>query len=580
MLLEPKELHDAAETTGRRNTIKAAILARCSSSDPKDDRIDSQVAACRAYAEANGYTVNPAHVFAEENVSRRLDPALRGALQQAWTLLETRAVDAIIVRDYTRLGGRLDTAQLLENARAYGKGIILVQTPAPEDKMGRLITMGAWGMISALEPLIVFGRTARGRRESMQRGGLGCGGIPPYMSYTKTGGFRLDEEKAAPIRRMLDDYEAGKSVTEIAAEAGIPRVAFYAILNQPIIAGRRYIWPLDDNPNPDLGRAWKNQRTHERYQILRGMYGKTVDEADALARENGLLVQEVPELIPWHRWQRLLRQKARNRVVHPARTTLGLPLQSRMRCTVCGSAYIAAVSTDRQRTYVECVRRKKSHSIDLKRARCDAPRFRYEPLEAAVAKQIAEWISSPDAVRQAAESYLEGLDADTARLETALGPTANQIEKLRARRGRYHQSWLEGESTEAEWHKERDRLDREIRRLEEQAEGTEETRQELAFVKGRADEIRQLLKGNFATSSDARLLTRLHEFIGKTVAAGQREALRKALERFDVRLLLGPDGIRMTAAILPDAIDLGGSTSLLSSGRPRRRFVCAARPSR
>jgi len=541
--------------------MKAAILARSSSLDREGDRIESQVSECLAWAEAHGYSVHPSHIFTEEDVSGRLDPELRGPLQQAWGLLTSGAIDAVIVRDYSRLGRRLDTAQLVQNARAYGRGFLFVRVPATEDRLGQTISDGAWGLISAIEAQVIFQRTSDGRRRSMQDGGLGCGDIPSYLRHNKAEGFKLDEEAAAVIRARLERYAAGESVINICAGAGIAPCQFYASMDSPALAGRRYIWPLDASPAGDGDRrAWKGQRARERHRILRSMLGKTIDEADALARSVGMIVQEVPALISWERWQKLIGRKAQRRRAPPAHRSLGLPFQGRMKCALCGANFIFELGSNGRHTHLECSRRRKSRSIDVGLPRCNAPRFRYEPVEQAVAAQIAEWATSPDAIRESARRYLASLDAERARLEAACGPTAGLLDKLRAKRGRYAKLWADGDITDAEWQKERERCDREIQRLEAQAEGTEETRQELAFVEGRADDIRKLLKGDFATSRDARLFEQLHKFVGRRLEAGQRATLKRALERYNVQLLLGPEGVRITAAVLPEAIEISGDS--------------------
>ncbi len=540
--------------------MRAAILARSSSLDREGDRIESQVDECQAYAAARGYTVSPAHVFVEDNVSGRLDPVLRGPLQAAYGLLEAGDVQAIIVRDYSRLGRRLDTGQLVANSRQHGEGFIFARVPATEDKLGQMISDGAWSLISAIEAQVIFQRTSDGRRRSLEAGGVGCGDIPSYLHYSKTEGYRIDEEAAAPIRARLEAYERGESVVSICADADITTCQFYQSLDSPALAGRRYVWPLDPNPNQGNGdrRVWKRQRARERRRILRSMLGMTVDEADALARSAGLLKQEIPALVSWERWQGIVKLKAQRRRAPPAHRSLGMPFQGRMKCALCGANFVFSMGVNGRNTYLECSRRRKNRSVDQGVPKCTCPRFRYDAVEQAVAKQIAEWITNPDAIREAGEQYLADLDADIARLEIALGPVAGQLDKLRAKRARYAKLWGDGDISEEDWQRERERCDREIQRLEAQAEGTEETRGELEFVKSRADDIRRLLKGDFATSREAKLFEQLHKFVGRRLEAGQRSTLMRALERYDVKLLLGPEGVSITAAVLPEAIDVGG----------------------
>ncbi len=549
--------------------MKAAILARSSELDREGDRVDAQVDECAAWAAGHGYTVEPGHVFTEVDISGRLDPELRGALQQAWSLLATGAVDAIIVRDYSRLGRRLDTAQLVQNSRAHGRGIIFVRVPATDDKLGQMITDGAFGLISAVEALVIFDRTSRGRKRVMERGQLGSGGIPSYLCWSKELGYSLNEKTADHIRRAIYAYEAGEPVLKILSDGLMARPAFYSFIDNPALAGRRYCWPVDANPSGER-KGWKNMRQVARRKIIREMAGKTIDEADAIARDAGMIVQEVPALIPWERWQGIIKLKAQRRATPPAHQTMGLPLQGRMTCALCGSTYVVSPTVAGKRLYIQCSRRLKARSIDIGRTRCLAsPRFRYERVEQAVAQQIAEWVTNPDAIREAAEQYLSGLDADIARLEIAVGPVAEELKRARERRARYAKLWGDGDITDADWQKEREHCQREITRLEAQAEGVEDSRLELEFVKQRASEIRTLLAGGpFFSSPEARLLGQLQQhLVEKKLTAGDRATVAKALERYNVNLEIGREGIRMRAAILPDPVEISG-VALKPSGRP------------
>jgi hypothetical protein len=552
---------------------KAAVVARSSGGDTEGDRVQAQVDECLKWAKANGYSVTPSHVFREENVSGRLDPDLRGPLQAAWTLLEGHKVDALIVRDYSRLGRRLDTAQLVQNSRAYGQGIVFVRTPPVDDPVGQAVQDGAWGLLSALEAQIIFQRTSGGRRRSMENGGVGAGKLPFWLRHDKEAHeIVLVEEKATEFRAIVDAYLDGVPATDLAARAGVADPgAIYNWIDNTVLAGRRYVWPVDVNPvsgNKEGTRRWKRDRERRRKEVVDRVATMSIEDADALAESIGLVVQEVPAIYSWEEWQGIVAQKRRRRVRHVPHGSLGLPLQKRATCAICGSAYIVDQGGSRKTRFFICLRRKTWKAKQLKVPVCkDSPRLRYDDVERAVADKVRELLSEPEVLRREGERYLGTLEGRIKELEAALGPTEDELRKLTLKRERLAVAWTEGDLSDTTYQREKDKTQREIERLEAQAADTEETRKLLEATQQQADDIRELLANGFKIElGEEDTLTYDVAYGSGEVLGGEASVkLATALDRIKAHITVAPDGIELEAALLPRPVAVG--TELSPSAR-------------
>ena len=189
--------------------MRAVIYARYSSDNQREASIEDQIELCRRYVERQGWTL----------LSTYEDRALSGAgdqrpsYQRMLADAETKQFDVVVCEALDRLGRRLsDVARLYD--RLEFQGVLLHAV-----NIGQVTTMhvGLLGTMAQLYLSDLKDKTRRG-----QLGRALAGKIPGGKAY----GYRLvegergerevDEAEALVIRRIFQEFAAGKSPRAIA----------------------------------------------------------------------------------------------------------------------------------------------------------------------------------------------------------------------------------------------------------------------------------------------------------------------------------------------------------------------------
>jgi site-specific DNA recombinase len=564
--------------------MKAAVLARVSSNEQakKGTSLADQIKSCTARAKEEGYEVAPSNVYREEGVSGATPLEERPVLQTALEALNN-GVDVLYVLCPDRLSREPDEYYNIEREVERAGGTIRYVTISVDDSPEGGLLLDMVKAIGKYERKQFRRRSGKGHRERLESGtSLGVGRPPPWLKVTedKDGNkaIVLDEDKAKEMRRLFKDYAAGVSSLDLALRHGVEIGTLYDWIENPVAAGHRYMWPFD-KPNPHKPKtpehkAWKLERARIKRDVMREAIRLSPEEADAKAIDAGLIVQAVPALIPWQKWQKLARLKNSRYKAHSPQRSLRLPLQRRITCGACGGTYIAEVAHGGAgRTYLVCLRRKERKSIALGRPQCTtSPRLRYDDVEEAVAQTVAKLLSDPKAVRRAGKEYLADLEQRIEELEDSVGPVEEKLGKLKARRERATKAYVAGDLSEANWTEEKARTDKEIARLQEQLDANIDAHEELLFVRERAAQIKATLASDFAASPDGALVGKLLERAGKRVHES-RKTLAAALDNLKAKITIAPDGgMTLEAAILPEPVSVGGTdgnASCRSRSRPR-----------
>src|SRR3954466_7481151 len=186
--------------------MRAAIYARVSTErQERQQTIDSQLAALRAWAEAQGHSLVEQHVFRDEGYSgSRLDrPGLDG-LRDA---VRDAAIDVVAVLSPGRLARKYAyQVLLLEEFRRAGCEVAFLPRPISDDPNDQLL-LQIQGAIAEYERAVLAERFRRGKLQKA-RAGQWVGGLAPYgYRYVPRrdgvpGHLEVDEGEAAVVRML------------------------------------------------------------------------------------------------------------------------------------------------------------------------------------------------------------------------------------------------------------------------------------------------------------------------------------------------------------------------------------------
>src|SRR2546427_462007 len=196
----------------------AAIYARVSTEDQgKGYSIPTQIEACQALAQREGYTVPATHIFVDEGISgTTLD---RPALRRVRELVTAQAIAAVIILDPDRLSRKMGKLLVLtEELQAANIPLLCVSHPVEYGPEGMLFFQMR-GVIAEYEREKALERMARGRLGRVKEGYYAGGTIPygyTYIPEAHKGALVLNEEQAAIVRRIFAMYCDGKSLRDIA----------------------------------------------------------------------------------------------------------------------------------------------------------------------------------------------------------------------------------------------------------------------------------------------------------------------------------------------------------------------------
>jgi len=196
----------------------AAIYARVSKEDQgKGYSIPTQIEACQALAQREGYTVPATHIFVDEGISgTTLD---RPALRRVRELVTSQAIAALIILDPDRLSRKMGKLLVLtDELQAANIPLLCVSHPVEYGPEGTLFFQMR-GVIAEYEREKALERMHRGKIGRAKQGYFGGGGLPYGYSYipeAHKGTVVVDEGEAAVVRRIFAMYCEGKSLHAIA----------------------------------------------------------------------------------------------------------------------------------------------------------------------------------------------------------------------------------------------------------------------------------------------------------------------------------------------------------------------------
>jgi site-specific DNA recombinase len=198
----------------------AAIYARVSTKEQNDQgySIPTQLEACLALAEREGYLVPPEYIFKDDYTGRSLN---RPELPKLRALVRSQSILAVISYEIDRLSRNLAHQILLREECMFAQvKLRLVKMPELTDTAESQLMANLWGSFAEYERVKILERTERGRRGRAQAGYPPASVVPlgyRYVKQVKGGLYVIDEEEAALVRRIFSLYvDAGYSTKAIA----------------------------------------------------------------------------------------------------------------------------------------------------------------------------------------------------------------------------------------------------------------------------------------------------------------------------------------------------------------------------
>lgn len=210
--------------------MRAAIYARRSTDEHQEESLDVQLEQARRFVEAKGWTVDDAHVFVEDGVSRA-EFVKRPALFAMRRGAEAGAFDAIVARDETRLGGdTFRTGMLIQDLVETGIRLFYYYTGeevtlgTPTDKL--MISVRNYA--AELEREKIAQRTHEHLLTKARRGLCAGGALFGYDNVRRPEGGvvrSINQAEAAIVLEMFEMRADGVGYRRIAHalnERGVP----------------------------------------------------------------------------------------------------------------------------------------------------------------------------------------------------------------------------------------------------------------------------------------------------------------------------------------------------------------------
>lgn len=381
-------------TDGQQNG--GAALIYCRVSTPGQERegtsLDSQEAACRAYAEAHGYRV--ARVTREVGSGAELwDRAL---LSRDRDDLKHGGYAALIIYDLDRLARNpIHQALVIEECARAGIAVEIVLAPLDTSPEGMLITY-VRGYAAQIEREKIRERQLRGKRQRALNGRIHGSG-PELYGYRRdhtAGVRRIYEPEAIIVRRIYElvvsDHLSVRAVARLLNAEGVPppsvgKLTYPDPTRQPRWGKAQVSRILRHPAYKGVSLAWRTQRAVKGQHVLR-------PESEWIALPDGV----TPAIVSPELWQMAQDAISSHAAVTEMRNERRFYLlRGLVWCGVCGRRMEANIETalrrDGTRRRVR-IYRCASRQTDMRP--CGGSRVPAEWAETAVWRRVCELLRS------------------------------------------------------------------------------------------------------------------------------------------------------------------------------------------
>jgi site-specific DNA recombinase len=380
--------------------LRAAIYARYSSDNQRDESIDAQVRLCKEHIRREGYILT--EIYADEAVTGTTDD--RAQFQQMMSDAKEGMFDVVVVDAVDRFSrDKYDSALYKRDLRKKYEIKIEYASQRIDDSPEGQMMEGMLESVAQYHSANLARETMKGLTENALRG-WHTGGIPPFglklVPHTIIGKkgkpttvklYDIHPDQAPVVKKIFEIFDAGGTYGDI-----------YEATKDDMIRLRGR--PLAKNSIHDMLRNEKYTGTF--------VYGKGTKKKH---RKGGKNITRVPDAFPaiisremWERIQARMDKRRRS----PGERARGKAkevylLSGLIYCGYCGSAFSGNRSvgkTDKKRyAYYMCGLRKRSKE-------CDAKTIRKEVVEKIVVDDIKRGVFAPKAkagLRKKFEKYLQ-----------------------------------------------------------------------------------------------------------------------------------------------------------------------------
>jgi site-specific DNA recombinase len=507
--------------------MKVALYARYSSDNQRDASIEDQLRLCRLHAEKQGWTIVDSYTDRAISGASLLRPGIQELIQDA-----TRGRFAVVLAEAM---DRLSRDQ--EDIAGFFKRMAFADVRIVTLSEGDVthLHVGLKGTMNALFLKDLADKTRRGLRGRVEDGKSGgglCFGYDVVKQFAANGepirGDRtINETEAAIIRRIFNDYTAGKSSRTIAWE-----------LNEEGIPGPQGSeWgPSTIHGNPKRGVGILNNELYiGRLVWNRLRYLKDPDTGKRVSRlnpETEWVTQDVPELriIDQEVWDAV---KSRQQTLAyeapaPGENTLNKRRRPKhlfaglVKCGCCGGGY-----TILSRDLLGCATARNKGTCD------NRLNIRRDAFEASVLSGLQTHLMEPDLFKEFCDEF------------------TREVNRLRMERG----ADIEAQRRELE------RTDRELdkaiqaildgvpgAKLKDKIGGLEARKAELIDLLANSEEPPPLLHPNMAGIYHQRITALYESFQSEDETAKAAEVFRTLVDQ----VLLVPDNGQLAIVLRGD----------------------------
>ena len=271
--------------------ITAAIYARYSSDLQRDASIEDQIRLCKERAKREGWRVINCYTDHAISGASLMRPGVQMLLQDA----QAKKFDVVVAEAIDRLSrDQEDIAHIYKRAQFAGVRIVTLS----EGEVNEL-HIGLKGTMGALFLKDLADKTRRGLRGRVEAGKSGGGNSFGYDVVRRLdaeglpvrGERKINATEAGIVRRMFNDYAAGKSPQAIAKQ-----------LNKEVVPGPSGTgWgPSTIHGNPDRGTGILNNELYIGKLVWNRLrYIKDPETGKRVSRpnpESEWITQDVPDL--------------------------------------------------------------------------------------------------------------------------------------------------------------------------------------------------------------------------------------------------------------------------------------------
>lgn len=209
----------------------AYAYARFSSDNQREESIDAQLRAIRAYCDREHITI--LHEYTDEAYSARTDK--RPAFQQMFDDIKDAPADYVIVHKLDRFArNRFDSAVYRSKLKQTGTRLVSVLEHL-DDSPESIIMEGLLESMSEYYSANLSREVKKGMDENIIKGKR-LGGKAP-MGYKVIDQRLYPDEKADIIRGMFRDYADGKTMKQIGKEMGKAGTTIHDMLRNEVYIG-------------------------------------------------------------------------------------------------------------------------------------------------------------------------------------------------------------------------------------------------------------------------------------------------------------------------------------------------------